>query len=61
MGGSVCSFLVAEMFWESVAKIDNRRLLRDPIGQKLNMMEALEIKREVDVLSDRLGKAQDYL
>ncbi|HEY9615658.1 MAG TPA: hypothetical protein V6C64_02380 [Microcoleaceae cyanobacterium] len=24
-------------------------------------MEALEIKREVEMLSDRLGKAQDYL
>jgi hypothetical protein len=29
--------------------------------KNLVTMEALEIKREVEVLSDRLGKAQDYL
>lgn len=26
-----------------------------------DIMEALEIKREVEVLSERLGKTQDYL
>jgi hypothetical protein len=28
---------------------------------QVNTMEALEIKREVETLSQRLGKTQDYL
>lgn len=33
-----------------------------PLGMvKAIMLEALEIKREIEVLADRLGKTQDYL
>lgn len=31
------------------------------IEKRYIVMEALEIKREVELLSDRLGKTQDYL
>jgi hypothetical protein len=31
------------------------------IANSTHIMEALEIKREVEKLSDRLGKTQDYL
>jgi hypothetical protein len=35
-------------------------LVTEAIAHQTNM-EALEIKREVEKLSDRLGKTQDYL
>ena len=45
--------LILTLFLLSVAKIKNIDIA--------NIMEALEIKREVETLSQRLGKTQDYL
>ena len=59
-------FLFLRQRFSTLVKIVNMvALITHPITEAIanstHIMEALEIKREVEKLSDRLGKTQDYL